>query len=96
MYMYTNVDSTLNLTTCIYWINKLVVVCVCVCVCVMSIGNMFSTVRGHVFRWTLLRDEEAVNQELDPDAILEFVQFTNSAYTIDSITEALENKAREK
>ena len=53
---------------------------------------MFSTVRGHVFRWSLLKDEEAVHQELEPDAILEFVRFTESAYTTDNITEALETK----
>ena len=54
---------------------------------------MFSTVRGHVFRWTLLKDEDAVHQELGPEAILEFVRFTESAYTTDNITEALEIKA---
>ena len=53
---------------------------------------MFSTVRGHVFQWTLLKDDEAVHQQLDPDAILSFVQFQDSAYSTDPIIGELEDK----
>ena len=52
---------------------------------------MFSTVRGHVFEWTLLRDDEAVHQQLEPDAILTFVEFQDSAYSTDPIIGQLED-----
>lgn len=55
-------------------------------------GNMFSTVRGHVFMWSLLKDEDALHQELAPEAILEFVPFADSNYATDLITETLESK----
>ena len=51
---------------------------------------MFSTVRGHVFEWTLLRDEEAKHQQLDPESILSFVLFKDSSYSTDTIIETLE------
>ena len=51
---------------------------------------MFSTVRGHVFEWTLLRDEEAKYQQLDPESILSFVLFKDSSYSTDTIIETLE------
>ncbi len=53
---------------------------------------MFSTVRGHVFEWLLLKDEEAVHQQFDPNAILSFVQFEDSAYSTDPIIGQLEDK----
>ena len=53
---------------------------------------MFSTVRGHIFGWTLLRDEEAEHQQLDPDSILSFVQFQDSAYSTDPIIGQLEDQ----
>ena len=46
---------------------------------------MFSTVRGHMFEWMLLKDKESLHQELDPESILSFVQFEDSAYSTDPI-----------
>ena len=54
---------------------------------------MFSTVRGHVFEWTLLRDEEATHQQLEPEAILNFVPFEESSYATDPIIGQLEKQA---
>ena len=48
-------------------------------------GNMFSTVRSYIFEWTLLKDEEAKDQTLEPDAILNFVEFSDSIYATDPI-----------
>ena len=53
---------------------------------------MFSTVRGHVFEWTLLKDEESLHQELDPESILSFVQFEDSVYSTDPIIDLLEDR----
>lgn len=53
---------------------------------------MFSTVRGHVFEWTLLRDDEAVHQQLDPDSILSFVEFEESSYSSDPVISLLEDQ----
>ena len=53
---------------------------------------MFSTVRGHVFEWTLLKDKESLHQELDPESILSFVQFEDSAYSTDPIIDLLEDR----
>lgn len=58
-----------------------------------SLGNMFSTVRGHVFEWTLLPDEEATHQQLEPEAILNFVPFEESSYATDPIIGQLEKQA---
>ena len=60
--------------------------------CVLLSGNMFSTVRGHVFEWTLLRDDEAIHQQLDPDSILTFVKFKESSYSSDPIISSLEDQ----
>ena len=57
------------------------------------LGNMFSTVRGHVFEWTLLTDEEAIHQQLEPEAILNFVPFEESSYATDPIIGQLEKQA---
>ena len=54
---------------------------------------MFSTVRGHVFEWTLLTDEEAIHQQLEPEAILNFVPFEESSYATDPIIGQLEKQA---
>ena len=35
-------------------------------------GNIFSTVRGLMFEWTLLEDTVAINQKLEPEAILRY------------------------
>ena len=53
---------------------------------------MFTTVRGHVFEWTLLKDEEAKHQTLEPDAILNFVEFSDSVYATDPIIGKLEEQ----
>ena len=54
-------------------------------------GNMFSTVRGHEFSWTLLPDEEAVQQQPEPENILNFMPFEESTYSTDPIIRDLEN-----
>lgn len=54
-------------------------------------GNMFSTVRGHEFSWTLLPDEEAVQQQPEPENILNFMPFEESTYSTDPIIRELEN-----
>lgn len=53
---------------------------------------MFSTIRGHVVEWMLIRDEEAKQQQLEPDTILNFVPFSESLYTTDPIIAALEEQ----
>jgi len=58
----------------------------------LFLGNMFSTVRGHVFEWAFLLDEEATHQQLDPEAILNFVPFEESSYATDPIIRGLENQ----
>eukprot|EP00731_Ephydatia_muelleri_P025275 Em0017g358a len=58
-------------------------------------GNMFSTIRGHVVEWMLIRDEEAKQQQLEPDTILNFVPFSESLYTTDPIIAALEEQNRQ-
>ena len=55
-------------------------------------GNMFSTVRGHEFSWTLLPDEEAVQQQPEPENILNFMPFEESTYSTDPIIRELENR----
>ena len=55
-------------------------------------GNTFSTIRGHSFEWTLLPDEEATHQQLEPEAILNFVPFEDSSYETDPIIGALEGR----
>lgn len=57
-------------------------------------GNMFSTVRGHVFQWTLLKDEEGENQQLVPESILSFVEFRDSSYSVDPIISSLEEMVK--
>ena len=57
-----------------------------------SPGNMFSTVRGHVFEWSLLKDSEAKHQTLEPDAILHFVDFSDSVYATDPVIGLLEEQ----
>ena len=52
---------------------------------------MFSTVRGHEFSWTLLPDEEAVQQQPEPENILNFMPFEESTYSTDPIIRELEN-----
>lgn len=53
---------------------------------------MFTTVRGHVFEWTLLKDRDALHQTLEPDAILNFVEFSDSVYATDPIIGKLEEQ----
>ena len=53
---------------------------------------MFSTVRGHEFSWTLLPDEEAVQQQPEPENILNFMPFEESTYSTDPIIRDLENR----
>jgi nuclear pore complex protein Nup210 len=53
---------------------------------------MFSTVRGHVFEWALLKDDEAVHQQLDPESILSLVKFKDSLYSTDGIISSLEDQ----
>ena len=55
-------------------------------------GNMFSMVRGHEFSWTLLPDEEAVQQQPEPENILNFMPFEESTYSTDPIIRELENR----
>lgn len=59
-------------------------------------GNMFSTVRGHEFSWTLLPDEEAVQQQPEPENILNFMPFEESTYSTDPIIKDLENSVRQE
>ena len=59
-------------------------------------GNMFSTVRGHEFSWTLLPDEEAVQQQPEPENILNFMPFEESTYSTDPIIRELENSVSEE
>ena len=53
---------------------------------------MFSTVRGHEFSWTLLPDEEAVQQQPEPENILNFIPFEESTYSTDPIIGELEGR----
>lgn len=55
---------------------------------------MFSTVRGHVFQWTLLKDEDAENEQLVPESILSFVQFRESSYSVDPIISSIEYEVK--
>ena len=55
-------------------------------------GNMFNTVRGHIFQWSLLKDDEVSHQQPDPDAILSFVPFEDSSYSTDPIINLLEDR----
>ena len=55
-------------------------------------GNTFSTIRGHELVWSLLADEEAVQQQADPEAILTFMDFKESSYSTDPIISALEKE----
>ena len=65
----------------------------CITLCfLLFLGNTFSTIRGHVFEWTFLLDEEATHQQLDPEAILNFVAFEESSYATDPIIRDLENQ----
>ena len=57
-------------------------------------GNMFSTVRGHTFAWTLLPDEEAVQQQPEPEDILNFIPFEESTYSTDPVIGRLESQVR--
>ena len=59
-------------------------------------GNMFSTVRGHEFSWTLLPDEEAVQQQPEPENILNFMPFEESTYSTDPVIRELENRVSEE
>ena len=45
------------------------VMCNLIC---FSSGNIFSTLRGLLFEWTLLKDTTARNQKLEPDEILTY------------------------
>ncbi|XP_019850496.1 PREDICTED: nuclear pore membrane glycoprotein 210-like [Amphimedon queenslandica] len=58
-------------------------------------GNMFSTVRGHVFQWTLLKDEDAESQQLVPESILSFVEFRDSSYSVDPIISSIEDEGQQ-
>ena len=71
-----------------------IIICVmeCYLLCLCCLGNMFSTIRGHVVEWMLLRDEEATQQQLEPDTILNFVPFAESLYTTDPTIAALEEQ----
>ena len=39
-----------------------------------------------------MKDEESLHQELDPESILSFVQFEDSAYSTDPIIDLLEDR----
>ena len=56
------------------------------------LGNTFSTVRGHIFEWTLLPDEEAIQQQYEPEAILNFVPFEESSYETDPVIGSIESR----
>ena len=57
-------------------------------------GNMFSTLRGQRFDWMLLADEEATptQQQLEPEAILNFIPFEDSTYSTDPIIGLMESQ----
>ncbi len=55
-------------------------------------GNTFSTIRGHILEWSLFPDEEAVQQQFEPEAILNFVPFEESSYETDPVIGDIENR----
>ena len=55
-------------------------------------GNIFCTLGGHIFDWTLLPDESATHQQAPPEEILNFIPFEESSYSTDPAIRILEEK----
>ncbi len=55
-------------------------------------GNIFCTLGGHIFDWTLLPDEGATHQQAPPEEILNFIPFAESSYSTDSSIGRLEQE----
>ncbi len=76
MYVYKKSSAIITSFLCLY----------------LSSGNIFSTLGGHIFEWTLLPDEEATHQQASPEAILNFIPFEESSYSTDPVIRSLERE----